>query len=63
MSRLGATVRGRGGTGERAAVGPAGEETRLEQLERLARLKQAGVLDDAEFEREKQQLLVGGPRA
>jgi hypothetical protein len=61
MSRFTASVRGRGGAGEPTAA--AGEETRLEQLERLARLKQAGVLDEAEFEREKQQLLVGGPSA
>lgn len=61
MSRFTASVRGRGAAGEPTAA--AGEETRLEQLERLARLKQAGVLDEAEFEREKQQLLVGGPSA
>jgi hypothetical protein len=30
---------------------------RLEQLERLGRLRESGVLDDAEFEREKAALL------
>jgi hypothetical protein len=41
----------------------AGDGARLEQLERLARLKESGVLDGAEFEREKQRLLEGAARA
>ena len=37
------------------------EDDRLAQLERLGRLKQSGVLDDAEFAAQKQLLLAGAP--
>ena len=34
---------------------------RVEQLERLGRLRDSGVIDQAEFAREKQRLLGGAP--
>ena len=36
---------------------PAGEDVRLDQLERLARLREAGVLDDEELRAEKSRIL------
>jgi hypothetical protein len=33
----------------------------VEQLERLGRLRDSGVIDQAEFAREKQSLLGGAP--
>jgi hypothetical protein len=48
------------GRRERGASTPpadAGEAERVEQLERLARLREGGTLNDAEFEREKRRLL------
>jgi hypothetical protein len=45
---------GRQGNGEVAA-------DRLEQLERLGKLRQTGVLDASEFEREKAQILAPAP--
>jgi hypothetical protein len=53
-----ASVRGRAPTGAKASTGG---DPRLEELERLGRLRETGVLDGAEFEREKQRLLAGGP--
>jgi hypothetical protein len=59
LSRFTVSLRGRGSADARARAGTAGEVTRVEQLERLARLKEAGALDASEFEREKQRLLEG----
>ena len=42
-----------------AAPAPAGGNDLLAQLERLAALKSAGVLDDAEFSAAKARLLAG----
>jgi hypothetical protein len=44
--------------GEPETPQAAGEVSRLDQLERLGRLRESGVLDDAEFEREKAALLA-----
>jgi Short C-terminal domain len=49
-------VRGRGRAGG-VASSEAADEQRIAQLERLARLHDAGTLDDDEFEREKQRVL------
>jgi hypothetical protein len=38
----------------------AQEDTRLQQLERLAQLRQAGILDDDELKAEKARILSGG---
>jgi hypothetical protein len=46
----------------RAFTGGGGgkaEEDRYEQLERLAKLRDSGVLDESEFEHEKTQILGG----
>jgi hypothetical protein len=59
LSRFAASVRGRG----QREAGAAGADPRLEELERLGRLRDTGVLDGAEFEREKQRLLAGRPIA
>jgi hypothetical protein len=48
--------------GEPETPQAAGEVSRLDQLERLGQLRESGVLDDAEFEREKAALL-GEPAA
>jgi hypothetical protein len=58
-------ISGRGRTHENAPTGPEGSENggRLEELERLMRLRDSGVLDDEEFRREKQLLLDSGPKA
>ena len=37
------------------------EDDRLEQLERLGRLKQSGVIDQEEFTTQKQLILAGPP--
>jgi hypothetical protein len=42
------------------AGGRSAEDDRYEQLERLGRLRDSGVLDAPEFEREKAQILGGG---
>jgi hypothetical protein len=42
-----------------AAVPQAGPSERLAQLTQLGELKTAGVLSDAEFEREKARILTG----
>jgi hypothetical protein len=52
----------------RTATGASGrrraeEDTRLESLERLARLREAGMLDAAELEREKARVLESAPGA
>lgn len=57
LSGLAASVRERRSGGAPAEPGPAGGDTRLEQLERLARLRDTGAIDAAEYEREKQRLL------
>jgi hypothetical protein len=36
------------------------EDTRIEQLERLARLREAGLLDEQELRAEKQRILGNG---
>ena len=55
-SVAGWTGRHRGGGG--AGAGGAGADTaRVEALERLGRLRESGVLDQAEFEAEKRRLL------
>jgi hypothetical protein len=43
--------------GAGAASPPAGEDDRVAQLERLARLRDSGALSDQEFEREKARIL------
>jgi hypothetical protein len=53
FSGAAARVRGRGGA--------PGEEDRLDQLERLGKLKDAGVLDASDFEREKRRILGEAP--
>src|SRR5215212_4516483 len=52
------TSRVSGRHGEPAPAVAAPDGSRLEQLERLGRLRESGVLDDAEFEREKAALLA-----
>jgi hypothetical protein len=42
------------------ASGGGGEDTRIAELERLARLRESGVLDDAELRAEKARIL-GSP--
>jgi len=56
MSGMAARVRERRAGRARPQAEPAGDP-RLEQLERLARLRETGALDAAEYEREKQRLL------
>jgi hypothetical protein len=46
-----------------AAPGPATSDTRLDELERLGRLREGGLLDNAEFQREKTRVLAGAPPA
>src|SRR4051812_9564484 len=48
-------LRARGGNGHGE---PSASDTRLEALERLARLRDAGTLDEAEFQAEKARLLA-----
>jgi hypothetical protein len=38
----------------------AAAETTVEQLQKLAQLRDGGVLTDAEFEAQKQKILAGG---
>jgi hypothetical protein len=45
-----------GGDAKTSAPGPA-DEVRLDRLERLARLREAGVLDDDELRAEKARIL------
>lgn len=54
FSAAGGRVRGRG-------AGASGSEDRVEQLERLGKLRDAGVLEASEFEREKQRILGPAP--
>lgn len=49
-------VDGQGG-GSRTPQASQGSDDRVEQLERLAKLKETGALTDAEFEREKARIL------
>jgi hypothetical protein len=46
-----------------AAGPPAASDPRLDQLERLGRLREDGLLDAAEFEREKTKVLAEAPPA
>jgi hypothetical protein len=43
-----------------AAPAPVATETTVEQLQKLAQLRDSGVLTDAEFEAQKQKILAGG---
>jgi len=43
-----------------AAPAPAAGSDRIAKLQQLAELKQAGILNDAEFEAEKAKILAGG---
>jgi hypothetical protein len=45
------------GRGKRTAQGAAPDDDRLAELERLAKLRDSGVLDEAEFQREKAAIL------
>jgi hypothetical protein len=57
-------MRGRlAGLGRRGGGRAGDEDDRLESLERLAKLRDAGLLDAAELEREKARLLAGAPTA
>ena len=47
----------------RRPAAPAPADTRMEQLERLGRLRDDGLLDAAEFQREKTKLLAEAPPA
>jgi hypothetical protein len=49
-------VRARTGNGQ---GGPPQADDRLVQLERLARLRDAGTLDETEFQAEKSRILAG----
>jgi Short C-terminal domain len=40
-----------------AAAAPAATDTRVDQLERLARLRDSGALDEQEFRTEKARIL------
>ena len=40
-----------------SARAPSAEDERLARLERLAKLREAGILDDDEFRTEKQRIL------
>jgi hypothetical protein len=55
--------RGQLSLARRAPAAPAvsDEDARLERLGRLAELRASGVLDDAEFAREKERVLSGAP--
>jgi hypothetical protein len=59
MSERVSDVRGRSAArGREAATAPtAPEDARLERLERLGSLRERGILTDAEFERQKNQIL------
>ena len=46
--------------GSATADPPAGDDDRIAQLERLAKLRDTGALTQAEFETEKARLLGGG---
>lgn len=47
-----------------AQTAPPGSDTRVDQLERIGRLRETGVLDDDEFRAEKARILSGtGPPA
>jgi hypothetical protein len=51
------------GIGRRAPRVPASSSTRLDQLEQLGRLREDGLLDAAEFQREKTRVLAEAPPA
>jgi hypothetical protein len=55
-----ATARSRAGRAEHARHHGSAAETRVDHLERLARLRDSGVLSPEEFEREKTRVLAGG---
>jgi Short C-terminal domain len=46
-----------------AAGAPPASHARLDQLERLGRLREDGLLDAAEFQREKTKVLAEAPSA
>jgi hypothetical protein len=46
-----------------ASASPASSDSRLDRLERLGRLREDGLLDAAEFQREKTRLLAEAPPA
>jgi Short C-terminal domain len=58
-------ISGRGGAHEKGSTLPEDSENgaRLKELERLARLRDSGVLDEEEFQREKRLLLDSRPTA
>jgi hypothetical protein len=59
-----ARIRGRlAGLGRRGGTGAAAEDPRLDELERLVKLRDSGVLDASEFEREKRRILGSEPAA
>jgi hypothetical protein len=51
------------GIGRRARAAPAAPDSRLAQLEQLGRLRDDGVLDADEFQREKTRVLAEAPSA
>ena len=61
VARRASTLR-QEGIGEGQST-PAVPDTRVEQLERLARLRETGVLDDDEFRAEKKRILAGAAPA
>jgi hypothetical protein len=60
FSRMVAAVRG--GT-RRAEPAPAAESSRMDELERLGKLRDSGLLDPEEFQREKRRILGSEPLA
>jgi hypothetical protein len=63
VAGMGRRVRGGVARGSERREGEAAGADRLEQLERLGRLRDAGVLDAPEFEREKAEILGSAPAA
>jgi len=63
FQRLREWVRGIGRRGPRAPAAPAAPDARLDELERLGRMRETGLLDAAEFQREKARVLAEAPPA
>jgi hypothetical protein len=61
LARAGRWVRGGAAPASDGRTNGAVAANRLEQLERLGRLRDAGVIDAPEFEREKEQILASSP--
>jgi Short C-terminal domain len=61
LSSMGRKVRGGLAPATARQANGDGRSDRFEQLERLGRLRESGVLDASEFEREKAQILGTGP--